>query len=303
MKKFLVIGPAFLEISISLKDKKNFKKNNLSISAGGKGYNVAHNLSLFGVKSVLASMYGGDDIGGFLENYINKQKIETLPTNIVRHNSGVFVGVNNSIGETIFDKSDTRIFAHQKFPKLDWKSVGVVIVMSSTNNEVLEGLKKIKNKHKDIVFCLEISGSKSVENIVPFLDIFDFLICNQKEANAIGKSISADRSVKSIIKALNEKGIDLVIVTLDKKGAVCGLKREGKTCFKQFSICLGKGKLISTIGAGDSVTAAFCASYYGFIFPIDLSMEIAMELASLTVRTELPVIDKLPRKILNKIKL
>ncbi len=71
--------------------------SNISISPGGKGYNIAHTLNLLNVPAILSTMYGKDDIGKFFARHLKNKNIEAPASNIVDGNSGIFVAVLNLI--------------------------------------------------------------------------------------------------------------------------------------------------------------------------------------------------------------
>lgn len=298
MKKFLVIGPTFFDVNLEFKDILNFQRPNTHISIGGKGYNIAHTLRLFNFPVLLATMYGHDCIGQYFHRCISEQDVEEPETNLIDHESSIFLCVNDHSGKTILDRSDTSIFSYQKRPDIDWNQIDFAIVLSSTNQKILDYLRTVKREYPNIIFCLEIAGRKSVRYVEPFLDIFDFFISNYREALQFGSRAEEQLDVADIIKILLSQGPQLVLITCAEDGIICGqANADSNYSISRFPIHGGRGRIVSTVGAGDAVTASFCASYYGYGFPLSDSIEIAMDLAAHTIRQRSPFINRLPRSM------
>jgi len=298
-KKILVIGPTFLDIATNI-DFENLHnlKNSTVFSPGGKGYNIAHTLRLFDAPTILATIYGKDEIGNYLDKCIKKEHIESPKNNSAEGvSSGVFVAVLDNNGNALFDKADIDILKQQKFPEIQWSDISIVIVLSSTHNKILEKLKQVKKDYPSIKFCLEMSGSKTSKNIAPYLSYFDFFISNYKEAQSIGKILNTKDDVQEIIHKLLEN-IDLVIITHDKYDIFVG-NSKSKNLIKKYDIKNVVKNVISSIGAGDTFTATFCAAYYYYQKPIEQSINIAMKMSSLTVLNKEPFIKKAPKNLYN----
>lgn len=287
-----------LDVNVGLGDLKKYSPY-VSYSIGGKGYNVAHTLRLFDVPTILATMYGQDEIGRYLKERIARCGIEMPLTNVVNYSSSIFVGVHDKTGETVFDKADVSIFDIQKIPKVNYRNVSIVLILSSTAPKILDHLRAIKVKNPKILFCLEISGKKTIEGILPYLDMFSFLVCNRKEAEELGIATNMDNDLEKIICAFLQGGMQEVIITTDKDGIVGGKLQDNIPIIYRSSVRKIAGNVISTVGAGDSVTASFIASYYYFHKEFQESLDIAMYVASLTVRTKDPFPKRLPQNLLS----
>lgn len=301
MKKFLVIGPTFLDIHVFMQelDRKPFET---TYSAGGKGFNIAKNLKLFDMPVVLATMYGDDLTGKYLHQQLHKNGIEAPQANFVNHPTSLFVGVHNQQRETIFDKADISIFGHQILPEINWEEISVAIILSSTNHQVLDLLREKKKQYPNIKFVLEISGSKTISAIFSYLSMFDMYISNRKEAQALADTKKYTDDIQKIVSSFLENTFRVMIVTLDKDGILFGTNTQGKIEIKQEST-KELSSVESTIGAGDSVTAAFCTAYFGYNLPIEKSISIAMELATHTLATKESYIHELPESIKNQLKI
>ncbi len=117
--------------------------------------------------------------------------------------------------------------------------------------DVAPYLEKIKEKGAKLVID---SSSFSIED---FAFIKPWLIKpNQEEISACtGREINTAEDAVSAARAIHERGIDNVIVSLGGEGAV--LVCDEVECVAS----VPRIKVISTIGAGDSSVAGFCAAY------------------------------------------
>jgi sugar/nucleoside kinase (ribokinase family) len=302
-KNFLVIGPTLLDINTTLSSIRSIRSVPVHISPGGKGYNIAHTMALFRVPVVLATAYGHDYIGGYLAKRIRGQGIKTLHTNTVDFASGIFVGISDGAGESIFAKAEIDIYAYQQKPSIDWRQIDTVIVLSSTNKTVMDYLRKIRKGYKNINFCLEISGGKTISSIMPYLNMFDFYISNYKEAQYLGAATQDKNNLTQIIKFLINKGLKQVFITLNQKGIIYGYNSNmGETIIKRHPIIRNRGPIISTVGAGDTVTAVLCVAIFAFGLTINNSVRLAMEMAAWVIRQPAPHLKFIPKDFSNKIK-
>ncbi len=244
-------------------------------------------------------MYGKDDIGKFFARHLKNKNIEAPASNIVDGNSGIFVAVLNQKGDTLFDKADTRIFQKQQFPKIDWDTVKVIMVLSSTSAKILKQLIKVKRARPDITLCVEMSGGKTAEHIAPYLSCFDFYISNRREAQSIGNVSGVNKNINAIVKHLLAKGVKLAIITSGKHSVLVG-NSINNTVIK-YPLKKVIKRAISSVGAGDTFTAAFCAAHYIYGKNIKHSVNAAMDMSALTVSNINPVIDRAPEHIYNSI--
>jgi len=291
--KFIVIGPTSLDITISLARKKMSAKTDLSL--GGKGYNIAHALSVLGEKPTLYSMLGNDHVVSLIKERIQKTTI-VARYEVFDARSSIFVGVNDADGNSLYDKIDVFLFAKQRLPKTYQASQNdVVVVTSSTNNVVFQKLSKMK-KHSQR-YILSITGAKSVPHCKPFLRFMDAIICNKRELLALGKLVGAGQAVVAILKTISKKyGVEVIIATDADKIINYTFREDAR-------MRVGKKKVskvlkpVSTYGAGDAFLGSFLILHYKHALDIPKSIQLASEYASYVVKQHSPTTTHIPAEI------
>ncbi|NJK70802.1 MAG: carbohydrate kinase family protein [Thermales bacterium] len=289
-KKVLVIGPTFLDVQVFVQNiTENQVNSNLSI--GGKGYNVTQGVKLFKLPVILCTMYGAGEVGEYIAGKIKESGIESLESNELQQTGGIFVGVHDKHGDTIFDKADTGMFESQKLEGVDFSQISTILVLSSTNDTILQQLIKAKKDYPQINLCLEISGKKTITGVWPYLGYFDFIIANKIETVALMKTYyDKIENFEVSLNMLSRELACIFIATIDKDGVI--VSESGKST--TLPIYFLPEPIVSTVGAGDSVTASIIALHYGYNKSLLESVEKAMIVASHTIRSKEPFLDKLP---------
>ena len=286
--KTLVIGPTFLDIQVFLQDLESGTLDS-SRSIGGKGFNVARNLRAFDVNVDLATMYDEHQIGNYLERQIEEAGIGHFPSNRVDRGTGIFVGVHDQTGETLFDKADTSMFEAQKL-RCDLADYSEVLVLSSTNQDILDQLKSEREKTSSkTTLCLELSGRKTVDHIKPYLSIFDFVIANRIETEALLDTTDIENGVKTFTRTYKS----IFIATLDQNGIIASQNGESFLLPIHFL----PTPVVSTVGAGDSVTAAILAYYYRQGLTLREAIHNSMIVAAHMVRQSSPFLTEVPGEL------
>lgn len=296
--KFLVVGPTFLDINVFLGELETLKSKAV-MAVGGKGYNVAHGLQILGIPTILATMYGQDGVGKFIHKKLEEIGLETLDSNKVDFPTGIYVGVLGDVGEEIFGKAQIDIIEKQNMPVVNWADIGMVLMMSSTRDEIFGEILKAKERY-GFRLGIEVSGSKSIDSVVKYIRGFDFMICNRKEALAIGERWGVG-GVDEVINKFREAGGETIVVTMGREGVVAWSREGGKEERYQLFSKASEG-IVSTTGAGDSVTATFCGLHYGKRMGIQESLELAMVVAAEIVKQKDPTLAKLPKEVERSIK-
>ncbi|WLR41406.1 1-phosphofructokinase [Bacillus carboniphilus] len=224
---------------------------------GGKGINVSRVLNRLNVKSTALGF-----VGGFTGEYINDcLKKENIVTNFVR------VEQDSRINVKLKSDSETEIngrgpdITNDQFEELKTKirqltdedvlvlAGSIPLTMPATTYELLV---KICNEN-GTRFVVDAEGDL-LKNVLPHQP---FLIKpNHHELGALFETRVND--IDEIVfygKRLVERGAENVIVSLADKGAVLVNKNN------VIVASIPKGKVISSVGAGDSMVAAFLAIY------------------------------------------
>ncbi len=290
-KSILVVGPTMLDIQVFL---KNISQKDISVdfSIGGKGYNVAQGVKLFNLPVVLSTMYGPDDIGLYIEKMLSETGITLLNSNRVSKHGGLFVGIHDHHGDTILDKADNGLFSEQTLDGINFATISTILVLSSTNESVMKQLIQAKKDFPEINLCLEIAGRKSIEFVKVFLSEFDFIIANKIETMNMLQITESD-NLGSCMDTFSSLKSCKLITTIDKDGVIISDKGASTT----IPIHNLPTPIISTVGAGDSVTASIISLHYGYNKPLIESVQQAMIVAGYTIRSKEPFLTKLPISI------
>ena len=250
------------------------KVNNAYTLAGGKGINVSKVLKNFNVDSIALGF-----CGGFTGDYIKKHLKE--------------YGIKENF---IYLEEDTRINIKLKTEKTESEIAGKSPNVPKEKSDELLTFINTNIKENDI---LVLSGSvpnsvsssiykeiinKSCKNIKIILDARDeaFKIAvkekvfltkpNKKELGEyFNKTIETTEDIIKYAKELIKEGSENVIVSLGKEGSVLVTKDE---------VYIGnapEGKLISSVGSGDSMVAGIV---YGLSKNLSLSDAYKYAIAS-----------------------
>ena len=212
---------------------------------GGKGINVSQILKELGMESIVLGFVNGFT-GKALENGLHQGQIKTdfiySEQGITRINVKIKAGEETEINGqgTIADESDLKML-YDKLRKLQDGDVLIIsgnipaAVPQDTYSRLLEAVKE-----KDVLCIVDTNGAA----LMDVLKYHPFLIKpNMDELRDVfGEKISAE--------ARN------VIVSMGGDGAV--LKAENGTLYTS-GVC--RGKMINSVGAGDSMVAGFVAGY------------------------------------------
>ena len=229
------------------------------IFCGGKGINVSHLLANLGVDSVglgFIAGFTGDVIEsgakelGFKPDFIRVREGMTRINVKVKSNEESEI---NGLGPVIHDDE-----LEQMFKKLDELEDGDILVLagsipSSLPSDIYEQImKKLDQQGIKIIVDATNDLLKKVLPYHPFLikpnhreleELFNVKIENQEELIFYARK-------------LQEQGAINVLVSLGKDGAI--LVSEDNHVY----YCAGaKGKLLNSVGSGDSMVAGFIAGY------------------------------------------
>ena len=226
---------------------------------GGKGINVSIVLSNLNTKSVAMGFVGGF-IGKYIENEMEKHNIKT---DFVHLNGNTRINIKikgmvetaiNGQGPKVSDENIEELI--NKLTKLTSKDVLVIsgaipnTLPSDTYERILE---RIKNQNVQLI----VDTTK--ETLLKTLPYHPVLVKPNKEEleELFSIKINNDEELVNNAKKLIELGAQNVIVSLGGDGALL-VKQNGEYKITRSP----KGKVINTVGAGDSLVAGFIDEYY-----------------------------------------
>lgn len=286
-KKITVIGAANVDIGGKPFRKlipKDSNPGTVSISLGGVGRNIAHNLSLLGNPVRFLSAIGEDAHARHIIESCRELSIDTedcyrtdeLSTSTYLFIAGEDGDMELAVADMEIVSRLTPEFIGSKMALLDESPLVVVDA-----NIPEETVHSILRQTKAPVFAETVSRTKAEKfrEVLPFIHT---ITPNALEAEILtGKTIdiTKEASVAEAADFLLEKGVRQVIITLGAKGAYYA---DGTVSGKVDPL---PSEMINGTGAGDALIAGVAT---GFLRGYDLkdSLMLGMASASMTLESE-----------------
>lgn len=230
-----------------------------SIMFGGKGINVSAVLKELDVTSTALGFVAGFT-GKALESEVKSKGIETdfitLPKGLTRINVKLKTGRETEIngrGPEIDEKAIELLFS-----RLDTLSSGDILILAGSiptgmPDDIYERILK-RLKDKGVMFVVDATR----DLLLNVLKYNPFLIKpNIHELEEIFEcKLKTDEEIIQKAKALQTKGAKNVLISMGGDGAVLVDEHE---CVHKIGVA--EGKVINSVGAGDSMVAGFMAGY------------------------------------------
>ncbi len=226
---------------------------------GGKGINVSAVLHHLGVASKALGFVAGFT-GEEIEKGLRKQGINTdfvhLKEGMSRINVKIKAEKETEINGQGPDISEEEL--KELFQKLDALKEGDMLVLAGTipaslPSDVYETImERLSGKGVSVV----VDATKDL--LLKVLKYHPFLIKpnNHELGEMFGVVCRTEEDIQKYAQKLQEQGAENVLVSMAGDGAFL-LTREKKT----YRIGVPKGKVINSVGAGDSMVAGFLAGY------------------------------------------
>lgn len=236
-------------------NRTNYEK----VLGGGKGINVSIVLSNLGHKSTALGFtagFTGDEITRQLEGFGVKQDFIRLTKGFSRINVKVKADKETEING---QGPDITPEAQQKlFKQLDQLKENDTLVLAGSIPNTLPDdiyqriMERLSKKNIRIV----VDATKNLlMNVMPYRP---FLIKpnNHELGEMFGVVLKTDEEIIAHAKKLQEKGARNVLISMAGDGAIM-LTEDGDIYRSEAP----KGKLVNSVGAGDSMVAGFIAGY------------------------------------------
>ena len=248
---------------------KNFKIGEINrtktetILPGGKGLNVSIVLKNLEIENTALGF-----IAGFTgEELKRKLELKGVKTDFIKVKEGVtrinvkISSEDNKVEETALNGIGPKITKNdieELFKKLDEVTIEDIVILSGSipkniNKDIYKEICKKLSK-KGITFVVD----STQELLMSILQYNPFLIKPNKEEleETLNCKISTNDEIINAAKELKKRGAQNVLVSLGKDGAIL-LTKDDKVLVSKAP----KGKIVNTIGSGDSMVAGFLAGY------------------------------------------
>ena len=226
---------------------------------GGKGINVSGVLAQLGCESVALGFVAGET-GAWLERGLAAQGLKTdfihLEQGMTRINVKIKAGQEtelNGAGPNIPESA-----MQQLETQLDQLQPGDILVLAGSIPASLP-----QSTYERLLARLEGHGVHAVVDatrdlLVNVLQYHPFLIKpnNHELGEIVGKVLNTDEEIAAAARTLQEKGARNVLVSMAGDGALL-LDEAGRV----HRIGTPNGKVVNSVGAGDSMVAGFVAGW------------------------------------------
>lgn len=244
---------------------ENFQKGKINrttnekILPGGKGLNVSIVLKNLGIDNTALGFiagFTGDELKKRIEQYnvnTNFIKVENGITRINVKISSNEETALNGCGPQITEDDLEKILT-----QIDEIQTEDIVILAGNIPKNIN-----KNIYEKICFKLKEKGTTFIvdatrELLIEILKYNPFLIKPNKEEleETFDVKIHGEQEIIKYAKKLQKMGARNVLISLGGEGAI--LITEGNKIYKANA---PKGKVISTVGSGDSMVAGFIAGY------------------------------------------
>lgn len=229
------------------------------IFPGGKGINVSMVLKNLGFENTALGFLAGFT-GDKLKSLVEEKGIHAEFISVKEGMSRINVKLRseqeteiNGQGPAIVETDIQKLYE-----RLEQLKDGDILVMAGSIPDVMPGtmymdiMKHLRDKKLKIV----VDATKDL--LVNVLEYHPFLIKpnNHELGEIFGVTIQEKEDVVAYAKKLQEKGARNVLISMAGDGAV--LVAEDGTVYQSDA---PKGKVVNSVGAGDSMVAGFLAGY------------------------------------------
>ena len=226
---------------------------------GGKGINVSSVLQTLGVESIALGFVAGYT-GTWLENGLDDNGVRTdfirLDEGMTRINVKIKAEEETEINGIGPDITPAAMSALNK--KLDVLGEGDMLVLAGSipQSLSLDTYEKIMIRLKGRGVRIVVDATR--ELLVNVLKYHPFLIKpnNHELGEIFGRALKTDGEIAECARDLQKRGAKNVLVSMAGEGALL-IDETGA----QHRIGAAKGKVVNSVGAGDSMVAGFVAGY------------------------------------------
>lgn len=226
---------------------------------GGKGINVSIVLHNLGIESKALGFVAGFT-GQEIESGVRKMGIVADFIHLKEGTSRINVKIKaeeeteiNSQGPYISEEELAALYG-----KLDQLCDGDILVLagaipSTLPSDVYEKImKRVSGKHIDVV----VDATK--ELLLNVLTYQPFLIKpnNHELGELFGVELTSEEDIEVYARKLQDRGARNVLISMAGDGAIL-VTEHGQS----YKIGVPSGKVVNSVGAGDSMVAGFVASY------------------------------------------
>ena len=224
------------------------------VAFGGKGANQAVAAGRSGADIAFIACTGDDDIGERVRRQLERDRIDVAPVRAVKDEStGVALIFVNAEGENVIGihagANAALSVAQVEAEKARIAGAQALLMQLESPLESVLAAAKIAHQHQTTV-VLNPAPARALSD--ELLSLIDIITPNETEAEKLtGIRVENDDDAAKAARALHEKGIGIVMITLGSRGVWVSREGQGRR------ISGFKVQAIDTIAAGDTFNGAF----------------------------------------------
>ncbi|WP_434644213.1 ribokinase [Klebsiella sp. I138] len=223
------------------------------VAFGGKGANQAVAAGRSGADIAFIACTGDDDIGERVRRQLERDNIDVAPVRAVKDQStGVALIFVNAEGENVIGihagANAALSVAQVEAEKARIAGAQALLMQLESPLESVLAAAKIAHQHQTTVV---LNPAPARELSDELLSLVDIITPNETEAEKLtGIRVENDDDAANAARALHQKGIGIVMITLGSRGVWVSQEGEGRR------IAGFKVQAIDTIAAGDTFNGA-----------------------------------------------
>ena len=225
----------------------------ISLSMGGVGRNIAHNMRLMGLNVQLLTALGGDAWAQHIEQSCRETGIRLdRAIHLPEQRTSTYMCISGPDGDMALAVCDTDIARHITPAvierNLDLLNAAALVVFDG--NLTQEAMDCLTSRCTSPLFADPVSAAKAVK-LVPFLGRIHTLKPNAIEAATLTGESSPLAAARSLVRA----GVGRVFVSDGANGMAAA--RDGESLF----VPGVRARPVNATGGGDAAMAALCRAF------------------------------------------
>jgi len=275
-----------------------------TLSAGGVGRNIAHNLARLGIETRLISIVGRDAEGDRLLDETAQAGVDVSNVKRGKAPTGLYSAVLDRTGELVIGVSAMAVLdeltpadLQKRVATID--SAAFVVADCNLRPDCLEWLLARTKRRKIPILLEPVSVPKAVK-LGPLLRAglsLHTMTPNLKQLEALaGASLGNTARLRRAALALHDRGVENILVGLGPKGAALSCRSGEATLFQHIPAAMRAAQDVT--GGGDALVAGYVAAIMGGTQPIGAAVfgQAAAGLAVASVSTVSAKID--PKRVM-----
>ena len=252
MADVVVIGGANIDIKAKSNNRNILGTSNpgeVTISAGGVGRNIAHNLARLGADVALISVVGNDAHGDLLIEQTSAAGVDVTAIFRQAIATGTYVALLDSNGELVTALSDMRAveiitpqFMASHFDKL--QAAQLVVADCNLPLATLHAIAEVA-AHKLVIETVSVPKCEKLLQVAAKTPI----LLTMPNFDQV-EQLTGTREIQEAIKKLHQHGIQNIVIHAGAEGAFAS---DGKII--SHIPTQASGKIVDVTGAGDAAVA------------------------------------------------